>query len=517
MIVFSENGRTTSFWTNYGLIGALAAFRFALYLYTGDQYNYFRDEFYYIACSDHLAWGYVDQPPLSILLLKFNRLLLGDSLYALRLMPALCIAVCVFIVGLIARELGGGKFAQAIAGLCVIINPVLLFTGNYFSMNCFDALVWAIAGYLLILIVRRKHSRYWLWMGLLLGLGLMNKISVMWLVAGIGLGIVLTPARHYLRTKELWIAAGLAILIFLPHVFWQVANGWPTVEFMHNASVLKYAALSPLRFLIGQIVELHPLACVIAMIGLGYLLFNASGRPYRILGVVFLTVLGILLVNGNSKGSYMAGAYLPIYAAGGVALERLLSRSRRRWIGTLFMAILIAGGAATAPMALPILPVETYVRYAEAVGIAPTTSERKELAELPQHYADQFGWENMVETVAKTYHCLSADDQRRCVILGINYGEAGAIDFYGRKYGLPHAVSEHNNYWLWGPGNRDWDVVLVVGRPADVLTSWFASVVTVDTIRSRYAMPYENNMPLHVCRNFKLDRAVFWQEFKHYE
>jgi 4-amino-4-deoxy-L-arabinose transferase-like glycosyltransferase len=537
------------FWKrDSALIGLFAAMLAGLHLLFNRQYGYFIDEFYYLACANHLSWGYVDHPPFSIALLAVSRAVFGDSLFGLRLLPALAGAGTVILTGLTVKEMGGGRTAQTIAFLGILINPLYLFMFNYYSMNSVDILLWTAAIYLVVRILNSgnisvaagagalaspeavvnlgepysmasllRRRPHWLWvlLGVVLGIGLLNKIDVLWLGAGLAAGIVVGPYRRLLRTRWPWIAAGIAALIFLPHILWQISHGWPTLEFMHNATVWKYSGISRLDFLKSLVLELHPLALPLWLAGLMSLLVFRLSKDFRVLGIIWLTVFLILLINGHSKGEYIAPAMPPLLAAGGVALERFFA-TRRRWMRIAAIGLLLCGGAVTAPYALPVLPVDSFIAYSKILGIQPGNAESKAMGPLPQHYADMFGWENMVATVARVYRTLTPDEQARCTIYGMHYGFAGAIDFYHEKYGLPGAVTGHNSYWLWGPGDRDGSVVIKTGGSPEDVAPYFESVTAADTIRCEYAMPYETNVPVYVCRGMKVPLREIWPKVKFY-
>ena len=499
----------------WGPILVLALFKLGLHFAFNGRYGYFIDELYYNACADHLSWGYVDQPPLSAALLAVNRALFGSSLFALRLLPALLGAATVFLTGLMARELGGSKVAQILAGLCVIINPLYLFMHNYYSMNSYDIFFWALAFYLLIRLVKTQQPRLWIGLGLVLGLGLLNKIDVLWLGLGILLGLLLTPARRWLKTPWPYAAAAIAALLFLPHVLWQIHHGWPTLEFIHNATTEKYAGITRADFLFALFLELHPLALPVWLIGLGALVWGKL-RRFRLLGILWLTVFALLLAMGHAKGEYMAPAMTALLAAGGVAIEAF-ARRRARWLPPVSVGLLLLGGALLVPLTLPVLPVETFIRYSRWLGVQPGNAESKELAELPQHYADMFGWENLVATMARVYHRLPPQEQAACAILAPNYGQAGAIDFFGSKHGLPKAICNHNSYWLWGPRDYDGRVLIRFYGTREQLQPYFASVEAADTVRAKYVMPYQNNIPLWICRGLKAPVPTVWTQLKHFE
>ena len=498
----------------------LPAAKLLIHLLTAQGYGYFRDELYYLACADHLAFGYVDQPPLSIFLLWLVRSLFGDSVFALRLLPAVAGAVTVWLVGLITRELGGRGFAQALAMLAAIAAPIYLGLDHVYSMNALDLVFWPLAALLLIRVLQEPSRNRWLLLGLVLGLGLENKISILWLGFGILMGLLLTRQRRLLATPGPWLAGGVALLVFLPHLVWQVLHDWPTLEFMARATGEKMAAKSALPFLAEQIRVLNPTTLPIWLAGLIFLLTAKSVERFRPLAWIWITVFLLLVLSGSSRASYLAPAYTWLFAAGAVFWEGLCERLRVPY-GQLLRPALVApvviSGVVLSPMALPVLDVENYVAYSQALGFAPSTDERKELAELPQFYADMHGWESIVETVASVYDTLSPEEQNVAAVFTGNYGEAGAIDLLGRRRALPVAVSGHNNYWLWGPRGWTGEVVIVIGGDKEGLGEIFEEVELAARTDCGYCMPYENDQPVWICRGLQAPIDELWPELKHFD
>ena len=485
-----------------------------LHVASAPGYGYFRDEFYYLACADRLAWGYVDHPPLSIAVLAVVEMVFGDSLYAIRLFPALAGAVTVLLVGLMTRRMGGAYFAQSLAMLAALIAPIYLALDHYYSMNALDVLIWAAVAYALVELLAGGSPRIWLGVGALLGLGLLNKISVLWLGLGLLVGLVATERRAWLKTRWPWLAASLALLILSPHVAWQMAHGFPTAEFIQHATSEKMASVSLLGFVKGQLEMLHFFNAPIWLAGLGVLLFGAQGSRFRMLGWAYLTVFGLLAWSGSSRAGYLSPAYTWLFPAGALFIEsRLRSRSMRITI----VAALALGGTLMAPAALPLLPVETYIRYARALGIEPSTEERKDVGALSQFYADMHGWDSVVRAIAVAYGDLSEEERQRAVIFTSNYGEAGAVDLLGRAHGLPRAVSGHNNYWLWGPGQTTGDVVILMAGSREDLEQSCADVQLAATTDCGYCMPYENRRPIWVCRGFARPLSEVWPSLKHFD
>ena len=499
----------------------LAASTLLLHLVFNRGYGYFRDEFYYLACGEHLDWGYVDHPPLVALVARAGRALLGDSLPAIRFVPALASATVVLLTGLLARALGGSRFSQCLAAICLMIAPTYLFIGNYLSMNVFDQLFWTLGAGLLILIIQRDDPRLWLPFGVVAGLGLMNKSSMLFFGFGVAVALLLTPQRRHLRSGWLWAGALVAGLIVLPNILWEMRHGWPTIEFMQNAQRLKNYHGSPLEFFLGQVVEIHPLTLPVWLAGLGSFLFGKVGRTYRLLGLIYVAVF-LLLTFQQAKAYYLAPIYPMLLAGGAVAIGRSIERRGTGgagrapvWPKAAIVTALLAGGAITAPLVLPILPIETFIRYQTLFGGAGAVKEeRHAMGRLPQHYADMFGWEEMVAAVARVYHRLSPDEQARCAIFTSNYGEAGAIDLLGPKYGLPKAVSGHNSYYLWGPGDRPVQVVITVGESEEDVQESFADVTLEETFTNDYVMPYENELPIYVGRGPRAPLSELWPHTK---
>ena len=495
----------------------LPGLKLLIHLVTSGGYGYFRDEFYYIACSERLAFGYVDHPPLSIALLWISRHLFGDSLLALRLFPAIAGALTVLLAGRIAGAIGGGRFARILAMTAALVAPIYLGLDHFYSMNAFDLLVWSTTAYLLVRLLRGESARLWILLGIVLGAGLLNKISVLWLGFGLLVGLLATSRRRWLLTRWPWVSGGIAGLLFTPYIFWQIRNGWPTLEFIHNATTQKMAAVAPLDFIIQQASMMNPITLPLWLAGLGFLLFGRDGRPYRILGWIYLTVFLILVLSGSSRPGYLSPAYIWLFAAGGRAWEEWIRKRSLPYLKESSVTLVAMAGLVLAPMALPILPVEAYISYSRSLGFAPSTSEKKELARLPQHYADMHGWDAIVESVAEAYESLPPGDRAEAVIFTFNYGEAGAIDFLGRQRDLPPALSGHNNYWLWGSRGSSGAVVIFIGSTRERLERHFDSVERAGTTSCGYCMPYENDQPIWIARNPRVPLDERWPDLKHFD
>ncbi len=481
----------------------LALFKLILHWLTSGGYGYFRDEFYYIAASQRLQWGYLEFPPMIAFITALTRGLLGESLFALRFFPAIAGALIVLLAGLMARELGGGRFAEVMAALAVIVAPIYLGMNSMLTMDSFDQLWWVLAAYIVLRILKRDDSKLWLLFGLVAGLGLMTKITMAYFGAALVIGLLLTPSRKYLASKWLWLGGLIAFAFLLPYIGWEFANGWPTLEFWKVYAGGKTYPVTPLEFLLQQIVILHPLTLPLWLAGLGYYFFSQEGKTYRPLGVAYVALfVAFMLI--QAKNYFLAPAYPMLFAAGARVIERFAARPRWNWAKPSYVSLVLISGVLIAPMALPVLPVEMFVRYASPLGgDAGIKSERLATAELPQHFADRFGWENLAATVARVYQALPPEDRAKACIFASNYGEAGAINFFGKAYGLPQAISGHNQYYLWGPGNCTGELIITVGVPQQDVESGFNSVTLAATATCKYCMPFESNLPILICRGLK--------------
>jgi hypothetical protein len=480
----------------------LSMFKLLLHLFSNGQFGYHRDELYYIACSQHLDFGYVDHPPLIAFLARFWIGIFGDSLFSIRFLPAVGGATIVYLTGLMARDFGGKTTAVIAACLSVIIAPVILSTDNLFTTNVFDQLFWVLSIFLIIKILKYDKPKYWMAVGLMVGLGLLNKHSMVFLIIGLGMGLLLTSRRKYFRNKYLWIGAGLALLIFSPNLIWQVKYGWPTIEFLREAEINRIIAGSFLDFLKQIILSFHPLTLPIWGGGIFFLLFSKKGKRYRPLGILFVSIMAIFTFQ-KSKDYYLAPAFPMMWASGAVLLESLIRKVKL--LRPAIAGILILGGAALAPLSIPILSFDKTVEYCEYAqgGLHPV-------------YSDMLGWENMVSTVARVYNDLPEEEKRVCGIMTQNYGQAAAIDFFGPEYDLPGAISPHNSYWLWGPRDYTGEIMITIGISPEGLNQGFEFYRIAEVVVNDYVMWYETNQPVIIWKKPIMPLKAMWPYLKVY-
>ena len=493
----------------------IAAAKLFFHLLTATRYGIFRDEMYYYACSEHLAWGYVDQPPLVALVIWISRHLLGDSLLALRLPAALAGAALVWLAGRLAREFGGGRFAQGLAALAVLAVPIYLIMHHWITMNAFEPLIWMGCIWCVVRAINSGEPRYWLWFGVLAGVGFEMKYSIAFLLLGVFAGLLLTPGRRFLKSRWLWLGAATALLIFLPNFIWLVQHHFPFLELMHNIRMTtRDVARGPIAFVADQAQIMNPVLFPLWIAGLAWLFFGAEGKRYRAIGWIYVVMLGTFVIL-KGKNYYLAPVYPMLFAAGAVAVERL-TRLRWAWTRAAYIAVLIVVTAVLAPLFSPVLPVESYVRYQKKLGLEPPKAENQPTGPLPQYFADEFGWENMVREVARVYNSLPAEERARTAIFANSYGQAGAIDYFGPKYGLPKAISNHQNYWYWGARNYTGDVVIVLGSDGRGDREHFKSVEVAGRADDPYSR-LDERYDIFLCRGLTWDFKTIWSKMKKWD
>lgn len=492
----------------------LGAANFLFHLYFNNRYGYFRDEFNYLACGDHLAWGYVDQPPLIPFLIKLCRLVLGDSMRSIRFIPDLATSAAVILTAIIARELGGRRFAVILSALSFMVVPVYLSDGSLLTTNCLEPLLWMGCAYFVILAIKREDPRYWLWFGVVAGIGLEEKYSIAVLGFGIVIGLLLTEQRRVFASRWIYLGGAIAFLIFLPNLIWNVQHDWPFAQLMHNIKAEgRDVALSPVAYFAQQVLIIHPFVAPVWIAGVLTFFFSARLKPYRLLGWCYLVALTVFVVL-RGKNYYLAPIY-PVYlAAGAVVIESFIERTRQRWLKPVIVVVLVAGGAWLAPLVVPILPVPKLISYMDKLPFKVPRSEHSHMrAALPQHFADEFGWEEMVAKVNEAYLRLSPEERPGCGIFAQNYGQAGAIDFLGRRYGLPPALSGHQTYFLWGPRGYSGNCLIVLDDTKENLEHFFEHVEYVGSSDNPYAL--ERDVPVFIGRGAKFGTlAEIWPREK---
>jgi len=509
------NARSTSrFLSGEALVLALAGAKLIFHLLTANRYGIFRDELYYLGCGEHLDWGYVDQPPLIALVAWVARHIFGDWLPGLRFFPAFAGAATVWLTGKLAREMGGEVFAQVLAALAVICVPIYLVMHHWLTMNAFEPLVWMACVWCIVRAINRNDPRYWIWFGVFTGIGMETKYGIAFFVVAVVVGLVLTRERRFLMTKEFWFGAVIAFLIFLPNLIWLIRHDFPFLELMHNIrQTHRDVVRGPIAFILDQVQIMNPILFPLWISGLIWLFLGREGRRFRVLGIVYLALLAMFIAL-RGKNYYLASIYPLLFAAGAVGLEKITA-ARWKWIRAAYTVLVIGSAIVLAPTISPILSPEGVVAYQKKLGFEPPKAENQPTGPLPQYFADEFGWEEMARETARAYKSLSPEEQARTAIFANNYGEAGAIDFFGPRLGLPKSICNHQSYWLWGPRDYDGSIVIVLGSDGTGDREHFRGVEAVGRVEHPDSRRDEH-FDIFLCRGFTGDLRQAWSKLKKY-
>jgi len=481
------------------IVAGLALAKLAVHLLTNGQYGYHRDELYYLASGNHPAAGYVDYPPITPLLARLDVLLLGNSPWALRLMPSLVGAGLVVLAALIARELGGGREAQILSALATATSVLLFGTNWLFQTVTFDQLWWISAAYVFARLLRTGDLRLWLVLGLLLGLGLETKVTIAGLCVGLVVGVLATPTRAQLRSAWPWLCLALAGVLVAPNVIWQQNNGWPTLEFVRTHSAVIQSPAQGLTLNLDSggpaaFVAFQPLFIgfvTLPLWGAGWYFLFRQGQ-WRPLGITALVTYVLFLFVGKA---YYPGPLIPVlFAAGCVELERLSQRRGWRRAGPIVAALLVVQGIVGLPIGVPLVPESSMARFG--------------LDTFRKDFADTVGWPELVDQVAAAYRQVPPADLPTTVIVAANYGEAGAIELYGPSRGLPTALSPELTFWYWKPAHVDARTLLTIGFPVTSIQQVCPTAQVIDRVRQVDGVRNEEvGRPIMLCQQppFQLD------------
>jgi hypothetical protein len=522
------------------IVWAIALGNLLFHIYFNNRYGYFRDEFDYMSCGDHLGWGYVDQPPLIPFLIHLCRAVLGDSLRAVRFIPALASSLLIVQTAAIARELGGRRYAILLSAVCALIAPQYLSNGSLLGTNCLEPTLWMGCAYFAILAIKRNDPRYWLWFGVVAGLGLEEKYSIALFGFGIVVGLLLTEQRRVFLNKWIWLGGLAAGLIFLPNVLWSIKYDWPFVQLMHNIRAEgRDVILGPLPYFFQQTLLVNPLTAPIWLTGLFALLFSKRLKPYRVLGWCYLVCYTVFFAL-HGKNYYLAPIYPMLLAAGAIVIEAAIDGVKhagaetagtkiagaeidarqnlhpgRQWFKPAIVVILLATGAYLAPVVVPVLSPDGFLAYAKYLPFKlPVMEHSHARAALPQWYSDQFGWKEIEDEAALAWNRIPASERHDCGIFAQDYGQAGAIDFFGPRDGLPPALSGHQSWFLWGPRGYSGNCMIVLDDNRETLESLWEHVEYIGTSADNpYAL--EKQIPVFLCQGAKFGTLTqLWPKVK---
>jgi 4-amino-4-deoxy-L-arabinose transferase-like glycosyltransferase len=491
----------------------LALASLVLHAFANGHYGFFRDELYFIVCGLHPDWGYVDQPALVPLFAAWAHALSGDSVWLFRLLPMLAAAATVAMTAEFTQLIGGGRFAQWLGGLCVLLAPIFLLEGTLFFTDMFQPITWLGLAFVLVKLEQSEDERWWLVFGAVAGFSLNTKYLIIFYLAALAIALLATPRRKSLLRPWVWAGAALAVALALPNILWQQAHGWPFIELGRAGANGKNLAMSPAAFLVQQILQIGPPAALVWAAGLWAGLVRPKPAVACAFPIAWLVLFAVFDAS-HGKPYYLAPIYPTLLALGAGRIEQWIADTRLR---AALLGVIVLPGLLIAPLMLPILPVESFVRYQSAIGFTPSVGERLKQGVLPQYFADMFGWPQMARKIAAVYWSLPPAERAKAAFWGNNYGEAAAIDIFGRQLGLPPALSGHNQYHLWGPQGRDGSVLIIIGGSTKHYDDLFLSHSVAGHIDAPYAMPYETDRPIYVLHGLKIPMKELWSEAKHYE
>ncbi|MGA8574390.1 MAG: glycosyltransferase family 39 protein [Candidatus Cybelea sp.] len=501
---------------------ALAIVAALLHAATAWRYGYFRDELYFIACSKHLAWGYVDQPPIVAVAARLAAPA-GYELLALRALPILAAALTVYVTAALCRELGGKPFAQLLAGVATLAMPAYLLLGNTLTTSSFEPLCWTLAFYCAIRIVRTPHgiAKWWTALAVVAAFGMYAKYSMLLAIVGIGAGLLATPQRAVLRSPYPLCAVALGFAMLAPNLAWQATHGWPIVEVLQgdathrpplqNGLVLESynVATNALRFVLEQLLYTNPIAAPIWLIGAIAPFRLAVLRDLRCVTVAYAVIL-LIAAALAAKGYYVVGVYATLITLGAVAIEGTAVAFR-----SALFALLAAVALVALPLSLPVLPVGDLIVYSRLLGITGRNGAPPQLVQPV--FAEEFGWSRLARDVASVYFSLPPQVRDRTAIYADTYADAGALDFFGPRYGLPSAISSQNSYFLWGTGGYDGTTLVAIGATRiDRLRRFYRSVVLVRTSAEPLKWIVEGPAPIYLCRYPIAPLPVIWPALRWY-
>ena len=490
-----------------------------LHLATAWRYGYFRDELYFIACSKHLAWGYVDQPPL-VAVAAWLAAPVDYHLVALRLLPAVSASLAALVAAQIAKEIGGARFAQFFAALCVALTPAYLLLGNVLTTTSFEGLSWTLAALCVVRIVRGGGVQWWAALSASIAFGLYGKYSMALLAAAFVVALASTKERRILTTPWFPLSVVAVLVLLAPNIAWQWQHGWPFFDVLrgdaqhrhafNNGLALEYRRFGPnaLAFLSEQALYTNPVAMPVWLAGLVAPFAWRRLRDLRFVSIAYALLL-VAAIALEAKGYYIIGIYGPLLAMGAVVIERAARPVRT---ATVTAVTLVA--IATMPLSVPVLDVNGFIPYSSVLGM----TGRGTASHLAQPvYAEEFGWERLAADVAKAYDGIDPATRGRTAIYADTYADAGAIDFYGPRYGLPQAIGSQNSYWLWGTRGYDGSQLIAIGASRiDVLKQYYRDVRLIATSDEPLKWVVEGPAPIYLCTGPRLPFAEIWNALRWY-
>ncbi|HEX5942128.1 MAG TPA: glycosyltransferase family 39 protein [Anaerolineales bacterium] len=480
-----------------------------IHILLNGQYGFHRDELDVLMNARRLDWGYVAYPPFTPFVARLGLELFGESLRGLRVFSAIAQGIVMILAGLMARDMGGRRNAQVLAAFAVFSAPIALMAGTWIMYFAFDYLWWVLVAFFMVRLLATDNPRYWLGIGVGIGLGMMTKFTMGFWVIALVIAVLVTPARKYLRSKWLYIGAGLALLIFLPNLVWQIQHDFISLRFLSTIHARDIQWGRADDFLIEQLYgTTNPFSLPLWTVGLSLCLFGASMKRFRALGWMFLVTFLLFLLN-RGRAYYVAPAYVMLLAAGCVGLEQWFEsrtmRTRRLGFGLLWGAQVI-GSLIAIVLMKPVAPINSSLWEI-------TSSVNEDVVEM-------IGWQDLTAQVAQVYRSIPENEKPSTVILAGNYGEAGALDLYGKQYDLPLVISGTNSLWYRGYGEPEPETVIVVGFESSYASNFFSSCRYSGKVTNSYRVKNEettHHTGLYICREPRRPWEDMWQDMQWFQ
>ena len=465
-----------------------------IHMATNHRYGFHRDELQVIDDARDLAWGYVVYPPLTPAIARLSLELFGPSLVALRFFSALAMSGVIFLAAAMARELGGGDRAQILAAAMTAIAPIVVIQGSLFQYVAFDFLWWVVIAFLLIRVIRTDESRWWLLIGATIGIGMMTKTTMAFWVIAVVVAVLASSLRRHLRSRWLWGGVAISIALYLPNLLWQIGHDFISLDFLSAIHARDVARGRTDGFLVEQLFV--PASLFTLPWWVAGLVFCARSREFRPLAILYVVTLALFVVM-KGRSYYMGPAYPMLLAAGAVVWERW---GRGRVVAAVCV---ILGALMSGALMLPIAPAgSAWFRF---------------VAGAHDNFAEQIGWPELVKEVASIYRRVDVGERRRTAIFASNYGEAGAINLYGPRYGLPRAISAINSHWSRGYGSPPPETLIILGTTIDDAAPRFRSCEVAGRVSNRWGVENEESRDhpqILLCRGPRAPWDVIWPRIR---
>ena len=495
-----------------GALILLAVVFLALHDATSGPYGFHRDELATLDDARHLEWGFVAYPPLTPAVGRLALSLFGISTLGVRLLPILALSIALVFSGLMARELGGSRRAQILTALAVAVVPIVTIETTVLQYVSFDYLWGVLLTYLLLRLLNTDNHRWWAPIGVVIGLGMMTKYTMAFFVTGLVGGLLVTGMfekgiRSHLRSPWLWAGVAVSLLIFLPNLVWQIRHNFISLDFLRHIHARDVRQGRTRGFLSEQ-----PYVCVsvglapLVFMGLWFY-FSERGRKYRLLGWMFVVTL-LLFVMAQARSYYLGPLYPMLLAAGCVVWERWVAARTRNW------ALAIQG------VTWFLVAFSAILAFALFTPIAPINSALwNTTGKIQDNFKEEIGWTDLVGTMAQVYDSIPANERAGTGIIAGNYGEAGAINLLGPRYGLPPAISGTNSAWYRSYPESKPQTLIAIGLDDDFLKEHFEHCEVLAHNTNPYVVINEESRDhpnIYLCHHLLEPWPEFWPHFQRF-